>query len=128
LEVVKVATEAVIAEREVDGMDSGTIYKGLSLLIFFGIPFLYVRKVKHPAIKMWDAYARFVIILYGSLIIGGFLVGYLISYYGLKGAHGMSTAVTNGIIVLLMGFLAFIAFYVAQKRIQTAPRSPSTIS
>ena len=117
----------MIAEREVDGMDSETIYKASALFIFFGIPILYVWKVRHPAVKIWEAYARFLIIFYGSLLIGGFLVGYLI-FYGLEGAHGISTAVTNGIIALLMGSLASIGFYLARKRIQMAPRLPSTIS
>jgi hypothetical protein len=121
VETIQGPAEAVNAEREVDGMNGETIYKALFLFIYFGIPFLYVWKVRHPAVKIWEAYARFLIILYGSLLIGGIFVGYLISY-GIEGAHGISTAVTNGIIAFLMGSLASIGFYLARKRIQIAPR------
>ena len=94
----------------------------LGLVILFGIPFLYVWKVKHPELNIWEAYARFFIIFYGTLFIAGFLAGYLI-YYAFGGAREISTAIAKGTVAVLGLSMFLPAIYVARRRIQMAPLS-----
>ncbi len=91
----------------------------VGLFILFGIPFLYVRKVKHPELHLWEAYARFSIIIYGTAIIISILTGYLM-YYALEGTPEISMAVAKGIAAFLGGCLFFPAIYVAKRRVQMA--------
>lgn len=101
-------------------MGSNTMPKVVGLFILFGIPFLYVRKVKHSEFNSWEAYARLFIIIYGTGIIISILAGYLM-YYAFEGTLEISMAVAKGIAAFLGGCLFFPAIYVANRRVQMAP-------
>jgi hypothetical protein len=103
-------------------MDSDTISKMLGLFMLFGIPFLYVWKAKHPELNIWEASARFFIILYGTptLVV---LLGLYLPYFLFEGSGEIHMALPKGILAVLGTSAVFPAIYVARKRVKIAPFS-----
>jgi hypothetical protein len=66
-------------------MDLQKVVTAALILVFFGIPLLYVWKVKHPSRPLWQWFVCFVVIIHGPPLLAGYFTGYLMDLT----AHGL---------------------------------------
>lgn len=104
-------------------MDTDTISKMLVFLILFGIPFLYVLKVRHPLSGLWERYVRFMVILYGPVLMVAIISGKVMYYYYSRFGDDQQFFIVagQGTIALLGAAALLWALYTGRRVIQRAP-------